>query len=378
MNPDPAVDMALTERCDEIEIARQYQRVSANSNLTSILETMPHIILILNRCRQIVWANHRLLTILQKENLDDIIGLRPGEVFGCVNGLCAEHGCGTANECQTCGALLAILQSMVDKGCEKECTILTTNNEAIMVLVKADLIEIDGEVFNSVSIVDISGEKNKRMLERLFFHDIMNLAGSIQGFADLLPGMIQKEADQVREILPVLSQGASDLIDLIKSQKDILSAENNELTVYRITLDAYNLLRDIRSLLERNKLLHGRRIEIQETPEKIHFSSDVRILKRVITNAVKNALEAIREGERVDLRYKSENDCVVFEVHNDSYIPENVQNHIFQKSFSTKGQDRGIGTYSIKLFTEKYLGGKVWFVSGKEEGTTFYIQIPVQ
>jgi sensor histidine kinase regulating citrate/malate metabolism len=49
---------------------------------------------------------------------------------------------------------------------------------------------------------------------------------------------------------------------------------------------------------------------------------------------------------------------------------------IFQRSFSTKGTGRGIGTYSVKLLTEKYLQGEVSFISTKEFGTTFYITIP--
>jgi sensor histidine kinase regulating citrate/malate metabolism len=71
-----------------------------------------------------------------------------------------------------------------------------------------------------------------------------------------------------------------------------------------------------------------------------------------------------------------DNNNVFFAIHNRAYIPEDVQGRIFRKFFSTKGQDRGIGTYSIKLFTEKYLKGKVWFQSNKEDGTTFYIEIP--
>jgi signal transduction histidine kinase len=184
--------------------------------------------------------------------------------------------------------------------------------------------------------------------------------------------------DKLSDILPVLSQGADDLIELIKSQKDLLSAETNELSVYKKTINAKELLHSVRGLLERNDLLQGRQISIHDVPGTIHLSSDERILKRVITNAVKNALEAVMEGETVHLRYKRDGANILFEIQNSSYIPEEVQSRIFRKSFSTKSQDRGVGTYSIKLFTEKYLNGQVWFQSRKGEGTTFYIQIPVQ
>jgi sensor histidine kinase regulating citrate/malate metabolism len=64
-------------------------------------------------------------------------------------------------------------------------------------------------------------------------------------------------------------------------------------------------------------------------------------------------------------------------VYNKTYIPEEIQMQIFQRSFSSKGADRGLGTYSIKLLTERYLEGKVYFTSSEKEGTKFFIELPV-
>jgi len=64
-------------------------------------------------------------------------------------------------------------------------------------------------------------------------------------------------------------------------------------------------------------------------------------------------------------------------VWNEGVIPESVKLQIFQRSFSTKANaGRGIGTYSVKLFVEKYLGGKVNFVSNPENQTSFVISLP--
>ena len=66
-----------------------------------------------------------------------------------------------------------------------------------------------------------------------------------------------------------------------------------------------------------------------------------------------------------------------FFVHNDEAIPREVQARIFQRSFSTKAQrGRGLGTYSMKLFGERYLGGEVSFTSTPEAGTEFAIVLP--
>jgi len=67
---------------------------------------------------------------------------------------------------------------------------------------------------------------------------------------------------------------------------------------------------------------------------------------------------------------------VDFSVNNPSKMSIEVQKQIFQRSFSTKGSGWGIGTYSMKLFGEKYLGGTVSFESSEEEGTTFHIVLP--
>ena len=376
MDKNTLFEDIVTKRSSASGTTGQYEKISLSTNLVALLDTMPHIVMILNQYRQIVWANHSLLTWLNIDNIHEVIGQRPGEVFDCVNAAASEYGCGSAKQCQVCGALLAILKSLNGNIAEEECMLLTTKNDTLNLRIKACPIDIEGERFDAVSVVDISDEKNKRMLERLFFHDMMNLAGSIQGFLDILPEQIKENTPALPETLAVLEDSAGDLIDLIKSQKDLLSAENNELSVYNKQINANKLLLTIRRFFQRNGSFQDRHINTRPIQDDMILVCDERILKRIITNAVKNALEAVGQGESVSLGYQAEDDAVVFEIHNHSYIPEDVQSRIFRKSFSTKSKDRGIGTYSIKLFTEKYLGGKAWFVSDKDRGTTFYIKIP--
>ena len=64
-------------------------------------------------------------------------------------------------------------------------------------------------------------------------------------------------------------------------------------------------------------------------------------------------------------------------VMNPSAMPEEVRMQIFQRSFSTKGKGRGIGTYSLKLLGETYLKGEVGFTSAEDEGTRFFIRLPI-
>ena len=105
--------------------------------------------------------------------------------------------------------------------------------------------------------------------------------------------------------------------------------------------------------------------------------TDRRLLSRVLGNMLKNGLEATAAGQTVSLECHDRGQSVAFAVHNPEAMPEEVQRQVFQRSFSTKGQPgRGIGTYSMKLFGEQFLGGKVEFTSAASQGTTFTLTLP--
>lgn len=92
---------------------------------------------------------------------------------------------------------------------------------------------------------------------------------------------------------------------------------------------------------------------------------------------VKNAFEAIAVGEAVTVGFERGVDGVTFTVHNPGVIPERVAHQIFQRTFSTKApRGRGLGTYSMKLLGERYLGGRVGFQTSPEAGTVFAIRLP--
>ena len=100
------------------------------------------------------------------------------------------------------------------------------------------------------------------------------------------------------------------------------------------------------------------------------------LLRRVLTNLIKNALEASRPGEAVTVSFENRG-VPTLRVHNPGVMSEAVQSQLFQRSFTTKeGGGRGVGAYSVKLFVENYLHGTVAFESSMEKGTTFVVTIP--
>jgi len=117
-----------------------------------------------------------------------------------------------------------------------------------------------------------------------------------------------------------------------------------------------------------------RKIVLENVPQ-LYLTTDSALLRRVVGNMVLNAMEATPSGGTVTVAVNSGREEVEVSVTNRGEMPRDVQLNMFKRSFSTKSpSDRGIGTYSMKLFGERYLGGKVDFrcVNGY---TTFFIKL---
>ena len=142
-------------------------------------------------------------------------------------------------------------------------------------------------------------------------------------------------------------------------------------------LDAGALVRDVADKLRVHSVGHQKTITVIVPSEPLPLISDKLLLQRVLVNMLKNALEAVHPGQVVTVSSDAVNGGVSFVVHNPGSIPREVQLQIFQRSFSTKSPDRGLGTYSMKLLGESVLGGRVTFASGPE-GTEFNLWLPLE
>ena len=120
----------------------------------------------------------------------------------------------------------------------------------------------------------------------------------------------------------------------------------------------------------------GRPMEIRREASDAEFITDSILLKIVLSHMVRNALEACGGSETVVLNADAREEEVEFSVQHPNFIPKDVQLQIFQRGFTTKGEGRGLGTYTMRLLSERYLKGKVSFVSTKNVGTTFRVCYP--
>ena len=357
------------------EIQRQSDAVQDLSLFRQILNATPDVLMVLNRQRQAVYANPAAVDMFGSETFSIVNMLRPGDIWGCEQASC-KGGCGTTDTCGTCGAMKAITASQQGKSDIQECRITTNRGEALDLKVWTTPLEASGELFTVFVAKDVSDEKRRRALERIFFHDINNTAQGFQAFNHFFR-LDCCAPDQLEELRELASHLTQELVEEIRSQQDLMAAENQELSVNPVSISSKALLEEVTKIYQNTRLVSKRHLRIHDQSEDVVFTTDKTLLRRVLSNLVKNALEASSQGQVVTLRCEATPEGVAFSVHNPNSMPRHVQLQVFKRSFSTKGAGRGLGTYSIRLLTEKYLQGKVGFQSSPDKGTTFHVWYPL-
>lgn len=367
-------EFAPAERTRPEATAAQAERFLATcADLQTILDAVPDVVIALNRQRQIVFANRSALTLTGRA-LTQLIGLRPGEALNCIHAYESEGGCGTTAFCSTCGAVHAILASQRGQADVQECRILVRDsNDALDLRVWAVPYQMNGERLTIFTIQDIRDEKRRSALERVFFHDVLNIAGALSFAVQIIRETKPAELQDLPELLNAMTE---QLIEEIKAQRDLLNAENHELVVHPEAIAVEALLHALVESYRQHQVAQGRAIQLAPSAEPATIVSDPTLLRRVLGNMLKNALEATPVGGTVTVGYRPAGDEIEFWVHNPTAMPRDVQLQVFQRSFSTKGRGRGLGTYSMKLLSERYLGGRITFDSSPAAGTTFRATYP--
>ncbi len=362
---------APPQRLEAGEVAAQSRGVMSLTQLTQAFEAVNDLVVVLNSHRQILYANGNVLALLGAGGLDAILGRRPGEALGCQRSHECAGGCGTTKFCAACGAVKAILTAQAGRPDCRECSITREESgDALDLLVRTTPLVIDCQACTICAIRDIGHEKRRRALERIFFHDVLNTASGLLMFSQRVADGHDAPADRQR-----LHDLVTRMVDEIVAQRDLMAAETSELAVRKESFSVCEFLESVVQLYSNAPVCRNRWLLIEQCTAAT-IETDRHLLSRVLGNLVKNALEAAPENSTVDVWAVDLDGGIEFAVHNDGVIPPAVQLQLFQRSFSTKGAGRGLGTYSIKLLAERYLGGRVSLSSNADDGTTFRVWLP--
>jgi signal transduction histidine kinase len=122
-------------------------------------------------------------------------------------------------------------------------------------------------------------------------------------------------------------------------------------------------------------------IIVQLPPEQQMALVDIEKMQRVIKNLLINAIKFSHKGGTIHVSVKHKENNIIIKIKDEGIgIPEHLQHKIFDTFTEAKrpGTENektfGLGLSICKQFIEAH-GGKIWFSSTENQGSTFYIKL---
>ena len=172
-----------------------------------------------------------------------------------------------------------------------------------------------------------------------------------------------------------------------KTSTELLSFVNNYRRFTHVPQPQPSLFY-VEPFLNRMALLCNHEVSIEVSPKDLLVYADESLIAHVVTNLLKNAVEAIKEKESTEVSedkhafirikaYANDQEAIVIDVTNNAgIIPDDIAAHIFIPFFTTKKEGSGIGL-SLSRQIMRVSGGTLSLHQDKEENTTtFRIVIP--
>ncbi len=249
-----------------------------------------------------------------------------------------------------------------------------------------------------IAISDVSHELSNQEIDswikliRVLTHEIMNTITPVTSLSETLLKELEEDMHwEGRFATCPNSPKEKDLrigLETIhKTGTELLSFVNNYRRFTHVPQPQPSLFY-VEPFLNRMAMLCNHEVSIEVSPKDLIVYADESLIAHVVTNLLKNAVEAIKEKESTEVSedkhafirikaYANDQEAIVIDVTNNAgIIPDDIAAHIFIPFFTTKKEGSGIGL-SLSRQIMRVSGGTLSLHQEKEaDTTTFRIVIP--
>lgn len=207
-------------------------------------------------------------------------------------------------------------------------------------------------------------------------HEIRNPLTSIRGFLQVIGHKLKENGQQKeRGYIDIMLKEISRINNLVSEFLLLSKPRHIQLKTVKIE----KILNEILPIIRSEAIYHN--IEVKVEKKRDLFASiqaDGELLKQVILNLCKNAIEAMGDGGKLVIRLtclESEDFCLIEIIDNGPGIPDQLKEKIFEPFFTTKENGTGLGL-SICQQILREIGGSIK-VDSDHMGTKFSVALPV-
>ena len=202
---------------------------------------------------------------------------------------------------------------------------------------------LKGRRVRIVAISDIKGELANQEIDswvkliRVLTHEIMNTITPIVSLSEV---MLTQAEDGRKAELEVINRTSKELVRFVENYRKFTHVPTPVPQLFYVKPFLERMAR-----LAEQRMKPGCTVGVDVSPEDLLVYADEGLIGRVVSNLLKNAVEAVGGDGSVSVRaYTGDDDKVVVDVKDDGEpIPDDVAAHVFVPFFTTKKDGSGVG-----------------------------------
>ena len=238
------------------------------------------------------------------------------------------------------------------------------------------------EVFRDITL-ELEVDRMKSEFISLASHQLRTPLSAVKTYSHmLLDGYMGDLTEAQKQSLHTIISASNRMNELISTLLNITRMESGTIAItpknLKIDVVCQETLKDLELFAEDK----GIDLKFKNGSGDKTINTDRLILKEIITNLASNAIKYTPEGGKVTVMCKERANDVLISVSDTGWgIPAEVQDKIFSKFFRAQNvlkretSGTGLGLYLVNGLVQA-IGGKIWFRSTENEGTTFYFTVP--
>jgi len=222
--------------------------------------------------------------------------------------------------------------------------------------------------------------KDKDHILRIVAHDLRNPIWGINALSKIVLDEMQP-LDKFYENIQLIHGSSHSTMTLINELVDAtMDLDHN---IQRSREDIYEVISNVVEVLKHRAAEKYQHLLWNDAGKSMYLSFNREKISRVLNNLIFNAIKFSHRGSNIEILVTTTSENLVIAVKDHGVgIPAELQGKIFEmftsaKRVGTAGEKSiGLGLSICRGIAETH-GGKLWLESIENEGTTFFLQLPI-
>lgn len=264
----------------------------------------------------------------------------------------------------------------------------TKKDPRLPVFVTVSPILLNGKPIGAVETFrDITQEYKVDRMKSEFIsiasHQLRTPLSAINTYSRMLnSGYAGELTKEQKDFMRIILSSIDRMNELINTLLDISRIETGKLQINSSSVDYKEVILPIVREFTPQAVEKNITLSIKTPDKPLPVMADPLLLSEVFSNLLSNAIKYTPPKGKVSVTLAKKDSNIVLSVKDTGYgIPKESQEYLFSKFFRAGNVlqketfGTGLGLYMVKLIANS-IGGKVWFESRENIGSTFYFSIP--